>query len=80
MLSDLVRANAREGDIGGPLAARSPIRIPTRIIGSYPFGHGSTGEVGTSLVIRGRNEAAVEAAASGLLAELTAAGIPAAAV
>ena len=45
--------------------------------GSYPFGHGSVGEVGTNLVIRGRDEAAVEAAASGLLADLTAAGIPA---
>ena len=45
--------------------------------GSYPFGHGSVGEVGTNLVIRGRDEAAVEAAASGLLADLAAAGIAA---
>ncbi|MBU2118098.1 MAG: competence/damage-inducible protein A, partial [Alphaproteobacteria bacterium] len=29
--------------------------------GSYPFGHGSVGEIGTNLVIRGRAEAAVEA-------------------
>ena len=45
--------------------------------GSYPFGHGSVGEVGTNLVLRGRDEGAVEAAAAGLLAELGKAGIEA---
>ncbi len=29
--------------------------------GSYPFGHGSVGEMGTNLVLRGRDEARVEA-------------------
>lgn len=46
--------------------------------GSYPFGHGSTGEIGTNLVVRGRDAAAVEAAVDGLLAELAAVGIAAA--
>lgn len=68
-----------EGDVAAILTAAAQVARQVSF-GSYPFGHGSTGEVGTSLVIRGRNEAAVEAAASGLLAELTAAGIPAAAV
>jgi molybdenum cofactor synthesis domain-containing protein len=43
--------------------------------GSYPFGHGSVGEIGTNLVLRGRNEARVEAAAKGLLGALGEAGI-----
>ncbi len=45
--------------------------------GSYPFGHGSVGEIGTNLVIRGCEEAAVDAAASRLLSELAAANIEA---
>jgi molybdenum cofactor synthesis domain-containing protein len=36
MLSDSVRANAREGDIGGPLRAIAAAH-PETIIGSYPF-------------------------------------------
>lgn len=43
--------------------------------GSYPFGHGSVGEIGTHLVLRGRDEARVEAAGEGLLAALRGAGI-----
>nr|WP_295237673.1 competence/damage-inducible protein A [uncultured Brevundimonas sp.] len=38
--------------------------------GSYPFGHGSVGEIGTQLVIRGRNADQVDAAAHDLIAEL----------
>lgn len=45
--------------------------------GSYPFGHGSVGEVGTNLVVRGRDEGAVQAATDALAAALTAAGIDA---
>ncbi|HZV85825.1 MAG TPA: molybdopterin-binding protein [Brevundimonas sp.] len=45
--------------------------------GSYPFGHGSIGEIGANLVLRGRDEARVEAAARGLLAALGEAGIAA---
>lgn len=48
--------------------------------GSYPFGHGSVGEIGTNLVVRGRDRAKIEAAVAGLVAELTAAGISAAEV
>lgn len=50
---------------------------PALGFGSYPFGHGTTGEIGTELVIRGRDGAAVEAAAQALLAVLGAAGIAA---
>ena len=65
-----------EGDIADILTAAS-LAARDVSFGSYPFGHGSVGEVGTNLVIRGRDEAAVEAAASGLLADLAAAGIAA---
>ena len=45
--------------------------------GSYPFGHGSVGELGTNLVVRGRDVGRVEAAVAGLLVELAAAGVEA---
>jgi len=45
--------------------------------GSYPFGHGSIEEFGTNLVVRGRDEAAVEAAVAGLVAGLRGAGVTA---
>ena len=45
--------------------------------GSYPFGHGSVGEIGTNLVIRGRDAAAVELAVNSLMADLATAGIEA---
>ena len=48
--------------------------------GSYPFGHGSVGEMGTNLVVRGRDTEAVEAAVAALLEDLETAGIEAAAV
>ncbi|WP_295192021.1 competence/damage-inducible protein A [uncultured Brevundimonas sp.] len=47
--------------------------------GSYPFGHGSVGEIGTQLVIRGRNADQVDAAAHDLIAELRDLGIDVAA-
>ena len=47
--------------------------------GSYPFGHGSVGEIGTQLVIRGRDAGLVEAAAQDLIAELRNMGIDVAA-
>ena len=67
-----------EGDVADILTAASQAARDLSF-GSYPFGHGTIDETGTHLVIRGRDEAAVEAAASGLLADLTAAGITAAA-
>ena len=48
--------------------------------GSYPFGAGTVGEIGTNLVVRGRDAEAVEAAVVALLAELETTGIEAAAV
>ena len=47
--------------------------------GSYPFGHGSVGEIGTHLVIRGRNADQIHAAAHDLIAELRNLGIDVAA-
>jgi molybdenum cofactor synthesis domain-containing protein len=48
--------------------------------GSYPFGAGTVGEIGSNLVVRGRDAEAVEAAVVALLAELETTGIEAAAV
>ena len=48
--------------------------------GSYPFGHGTVGELGTNLVLRGRDEARLEAAVEALMAALAEAGIVAAQV
>lgn len=45
--------------------------------GSYPFGHGSVGEIGTHLVVRGRDAALVARAAEALIADLTTAGVAA---
>ncbi len=43
--------------------------------GSYPFGAGSDGEIGTNLVIRGRDAAAVDTAVEALRTALAEAGI-----
>ncbi len=43
--------------------------------GSYPFGAGSTGEIGTNLVVRGRDGAGVDAAVDALGRALAQAGI-----
>ena len=63
-----------EGDIAEILtaAARAEREIS---FGSYPFGHGTVGEVGTNLVVRGRDGAKVEAAVDGLMAALAEAGV-----
>ena len=45
--------------------------------GSYPFGAGTTGEVGTNLVVRGRDAAAVQAAIERLHSDLAAIGVAA---
>lgn len=65
-----------EGAIAAPLAEAAKVDR-TLSFGSYPFGAGSDGEVGTNLVVRGRDAAAVEAAAGALAAELGVAGIDA---
>ena len=53
MLSDTVRANAREGDIGGPLRAIAEAH-PDTIIGSYPFTDEEK-KPNSNLVVRSRD-------------------------
>lgn len=65
-----------EGAIAEPLAAAQAAR-PELAYGSYPFGAGSGGEIGTNLVVRGREPEAVRAAAAELAASLRALGIDA---
>jgi molybdenum cofactor synthesis domain-containing protein len=43
--------------------------------GSYPFGAGTQGEIGTNLVVRGRDATAVEAAVAALSDRLTTEGV-----
>jgi molybdenum cofactor synthesis domain-containing protein len=60
MLSDTVRANAREGDIGGPLREIANAH-PDTIIGSYPF-QDEDKKPNTNLVVRSRDPDKLEAA------------------
>jgi molybdopterin-biosynthesis enzyme MoeA-like protein len=60
MLSDTVRANAREGDIGGPLRAIAAAH-PDTIIGSYPFTDEER-KPNTNLVVRSRDKEKLAAA------------------
>jgi molybdenum cofactor synthesis domain-containing protein len=60
MLSDTVRADSREGDIGGPL--REVARAhPDAIIGSYPF-LDDAGKPNVNLVVRSRDQGKLDAA------------------
>ena len=71
MLSDTVRANAREGDIGGPLRIIANAH-PDTIIGSYPF-QDEDKKPNTNLVVRSRDPeklAAAMAAVKEMLAGL----------
>ncbi|MBU1383882.1 MAG: competence/damage-inducible protein A [Alphaproteobacteria bacterium] len=63
-----------EGDVADILTAAARANRDVSY-GSYPFGHGSVGEIGTNLVVRGRDLDVVEAATAGLLADLAAAGV-----
>ncbi|MBW5440952.1 competence/damage-inducible protein A, partial [Bradyrhizobium canariense] len=66
-----VRANAREGDIGGPLRAIAA-EHPDTIIGSYPFTDEEQ-KPNTNLVVRSRDAdklAAAMAAVKAMLAGL----------
>jgi molybdenum cofactor synthesis domain-containing protein len=60
MLSDTVRANAREGDIGGPLRDIANAH-PDTIIGSYPF-QDEDKKPNTNLVVRSRDPEKLSAA------------------
>jgi molybdenum cofactor synthesis domain-containing protein len=63
-----------EGAIAQPLAeaARASRDLS---FGSYPFGAGSDGEIGTNLVVRGRDAAAVDAAMEALAKTLGEMGV-----
>jgi molybdenum cofactor synthesis domain-containing protein len=60
MLSESVRANSREGDIGGPLRAIASAH-PDTIIGSYPF-LDEEQRPNTNLVVRSRDQDKLTAA------------------
>src|ERR1700746_3219685 len=60
MLSDTVRANSREGDIGGPRRDIANAH-PDPIIGSYPF-LDENGKPNTNLVVRSRDPDKLNAA------------------
>ncbi len=63
-----------EGAVAAPLADAAQANR-TLSFGSYPFGAGSDGEVGTNLVVRGRDAGAVDAAVDELARTLTGLGI-----
>jgi molybdenum cofactor synthesis domain-containing protein len=61
IVSDTVRADCREGDIGTELGEIAKT-FPDVMIGSYPFVDEATGAPNTNLVVRGRDPAQVAAA------------------
>jgi molybdenum cofactor synthesis domain-containing protein len=69
MLSDSVRADCREGDIGSQLGEIAKAH-PEVLIGSYPFVDEATGAPNTSVVVRGRDAACVAAAMAAVTAML----------
>ena len=69
MLSETVRADAREGDIGGPLAEIAKAH-PGAMIGSYPFFDEQRGP-NTNIVVRSRDPAALAAARAAVESMLT---------
>ncbi|MBS7540740.1 competence/damage-inducible protein A [Ancylobacter lacus] len=70
MLSETVQANAKEGDIGGPLAAIAAAH-PETSIGSYPF-IAEDGRPNTNLVVRARDAEKLAAALADVQAMVTA--------
>jgi molybdenum cofactor synthesis domain-containing protein len=73
MLSRSIRADAREGDIGTPLAEIAKAH-PQTSIGSYPFFDEKSGP-NTNIVVRSRDAAALDAAAAaveGMLSDVRA--------
>lgn len=69
MLSDSVRADCREGDIGTELGEIAKAH-PDVTIGSYPFVDEATGAPNTTVVVRGRDPARVAAAMTAVTAML----------
>ncbi|MET0970588.1 MAG: molybdopterin-binding protein [Tardiphaga sp.] len=74
MLSDTVKANAREGDVGGPLRELAKAH-PDAIIGSYPFTD-DAGKPNTNLVVRSRDQGKLDAAMDAVKAMLATIGAP----
>jgi molybdenum cofactor synthesis domain-containing protein len=70
MLSDSVRADAKEGDIGSPLRVIATAH-PDTSIGSYPYIE-DTGKPNTNVVVRARDQAKLDAAMADVKAMLTA--------
>jgi molybdenum cofactor synthesis domain-containing protein len=68
MLSETIRGNCREGDIGTPLRAIAEAH-PDTSIGSYPF-LDENGQPNTSLVVRSRDQAKLKAATDAVNAML----------
>jgi molybdenum cofactor synthesis domain-containing protein len=70
LLSETIRANCREGDIGTPLGAIAK-EHPDTMIGSYPFNE--DGKPNTNIVVRSRDPqklAAAKAAVEAMLAKV----------
>ncbi|MGM4923310.1 competence/damage-inducible protein A [Tardiphaga sp. 804_B3_N1_9] len=74
MLSDTVKANAREGDVGGPLRDIAQAH-PDTIIGSYPF-MDEQGKPNTNLVVRSRDQDKLNAAMEAVKAMLATINAP----
>ncbi|SEH41356.1 molybdopterin-binding protein [Tardiphaga sp. OK245] len=74
MLSDTVKANAREGDVGGPLRDIAKAH-PDTIIGSYPFTD-EQGKPNTNLVVRSRDQDKLNAAMEAVKAMLATINAP----
>jgi molybdenum cofactor synthesis domain-containing protein len=74
MLSDTVKANAREGDVGGPLREIAKAH-PDTIIGSYPF-MDEAGKPNTNLVVRSRDQDKLTAAMEAVKAMLVTLNAP----
>lgn len=72
MLSETVLANAKEGDVGGPLAEIARAH-PDVSIGSYPF-IGEDGRPNTNLVVRARDADRLAAAVADVRAMLATMG------
>ncbi|MGO3933002.1 molybdopterin-binding protein [Rhodopseudomonas pseudopalustris] len=74
MLSETIRANAREGDIGGPLRKLAEAH-PEAIIGSYPF-LDEDRKPNTNLVVRSRDPEVLRAAVAAVKEMLTTLHVP----
>ncbi len=74
MLSETIRANAREGDIGGPLRKLAEAH-PEAIIGSYPF-LDEDRKPNTNLVVRSRDPEVLRVAVAAVKDMLTTLHVP----